>query len=229
MMNKENKERLDNIVLIPELWEDDDGFGFYQFAYFTDFDDKVYHAKAEDSFSKSILKNWDDIRKRETPYLKNLAGDLSEEYNNPNPSHDEIKEFMCEHLSNIFMRKVVDISFYHKELGSNSLWVNYQKKNEHNPSHNHSGLYSFVWYLDIPEEIRNECYEQESNSRSRGLIQFFSSRTDDLMALNPKTNDFFIFNASQIHQVYPFYSDNTRVSMAGNIHLIVFEDGEILS
>ena len=34
------------------------------------------------------------------------------------------------------------------------LWVNFQKKNEFNPIHNHSGLYSFVIWVKIPYDCK---------------------------------------------------------------------------
>jgi hypothetical protein len=99
-----------------------------------------------------------------------------------------------------------------------SLWINYQKPYEFNPPHCHDGVLSFVMYASIPEEIRSEYLDSHSpHAKMRGLIQFSSERTNEVFNFNPQTNDIFIFESTHKHEVFPFYSDNTRVSVAGNI------------
>jgi hypothetical protein len=120
------------------------------------------------------------------------------------------------------MKKITSINLH-------SFWVIYAHSNEIIPIHTHPGLYAFTWYLDIPEEIRNESQLQHDHIRTRGTIQFISKRTNDTMEINPKTNDVLIFKTDHNHQIYPYHTDNIRISMAGNIDSITFEDGETIT
>ena len=58
------------------------------------------------------------------------------------------------------------------------LWVNFQKQHEFNPMHNHTGLWSFVIFMKIPYDWR-EQYEipffKESGDPSAGNFQFVYS------------------------------------------------------
>ena len=43
-----------------------------------------------------------------------------------------------------------------EKLKLKPFWVNYQKQNEFNPLHNHSGLYSFVVFMKIPTHWKEQ-------------------------------------------------------------------------
>ena len=45
-----------------------------------------------------------------------------------------------------------------------ALWVNYMKKHEFNPPHDHSDQLSFVIFLKVPEEITKEQEEYKGKS-----------------------------------------------------------------
>lgn len=223
MINIERKERLDSQVLdtkdIPSGTQ-------IEFNSVELFKDTIQFNRVPDELTKKILEEYNKSNKEDA--REGLAGDLSEEYF-LTINIEDIRQFFIEDLSNRFGLPIKYISFAEKipETGEEQeqIWVNEMKTNEHNPLHTHTGILSFVWYLDVPEEIRKECYDQESNSRSRGLIQFVSMLSEDHLLINPRTNDVLIFNSLQKHQVYPFYSNNKRVSMAGNIYKIIFENG----
>ena len=154
------------------------------------------------------------------PHNKNLAGDIESEHRITNENAIlAVSEELKIHVENIFQQKPFNISLM-SEYKKNDLWINRQKKTEFNPAHNHSGVYSFVIYADIPEEIKQEYKDSIGNTGTRGLIQFHSEMTNDKLLFNPSTYIILIFESSHMHQVYPFYSDNTRISIAGNIHEI---------
>ncbi len=185
-------------------------------------DDEIYVTKMPDSLRMSLLTYWKGISlgykseelRRETK--KHLAGDIHEEYRIehgklPGQLKKDFDSTFISGLNEIINDQILEIKMDH-------LWVNYMKKTEHNPLHSHGGLFSFVAYLDVPEQIRQESKSQDkiANAISRGRIEFVSS-TGGYKSLNPKTGDMFIFKSSQMHQVYPFYSDNVRISMSGNL------------
>ena len=103
-----------------------------------------------------------------------------------------------------------------------ALWVNYQKKNEFNPPHDHDGKLSFVIYLDIPEALKEENQNYIGKSCGPGGIQFlYGDGPRDCvtyMSHFPETRDMFIFPAWLKHWVSPYQSDCTRISVSGNVH-----------
>lgn len=219
--------------IIPELNEGENHI-FFDYN-LSNFDDKVYHTKSNLELTKQLFRKWKIIRKNKPPQeeeLKSLAGDLKEEYfyrSGMDIPFSYIENFIKVNLERGLGREILEISFCSQGSDQYSLWLNVMHRYEHNPTHSHDGVFSFVWYLDIPEEIRQECYNQKSNSKTRGTIQFSSNRTNNSLVLNPKTADVFIFESWHTHQVYPFYTDNERYSMAGNVHSITFKDGETLT
>lgn len=107
------------------------------------------------------------------------------------------------------------------------IWVNFQKKGEYNPVHNHSGVYSFTLWVNIPyrrsDEIayapktptevnKNGCFSFYYLS-TLGNIQEYTIELDKSFE-----NKLIFFPAAMRHAVYPFFtSDEYRVSVAGNI------------
>ena len=111
------------------------------------------------------------------------------------------------------------------EITSSNLWINFQKKNEYNPRHGHSGDLSFVMFLKIPDELKKENEEKQlvHNNRGSGTIKFhygenlpFNKHAHEEL---PNEGDMFIFPAWLQHSVTPFFSDVERISVSGNINL----------
>ena len=103
----------------------------------------------------------------------------------------------------------------------NALWVNYMKKHEYNPPHDHSDWLSFVIFLKVPEEITKEQEDFVGNSAGPGSLSFLygegNRQSITYQSVKPKERDIFIFPAWIKHYVAPFYSDVTRISVSGNI------------
>ena len=111
--------------------------------------------------------------------------------------------------------------------GLDRLWVNFQKQHEFNPMHNHSGIYSFVVFMKIPTDWR-EQYEipfvKESNAPKAGDFEFVY--IDIMGNIRPYTYSLdssfegimLFFPAEMMHQVYPFYNcEEERITISGNI------------
>ena len=108
-------------------------------------------------------------------------------------------------------------------------WVNYQKQNEFNPLHDHSGVYSFVIWMKIPfkwEEQNKKDIARKSNSPRISTFQFVYSNIFGESCMFPYelSSEFegtMLFFPSQLHhEVYPFYDcDEERISVSGNIGL----------
>lgn len=114
-------------------------------------------------------------------------------------------------------------------LKLNNLWVNFQKKTEFNPNHNHSGIMSFVIWIRIPYDLNREIAESPgrySNANMASAFQF--SYTDVLGQIKNKDiyldksaeGKILMFPNKMMHCVYPFYtSDDYRISVSGNVCL----------
>jgi hypothetical protein len=116
----------------------------------------------------------------------------------------------------------------------NNLWVNFQKKHEFNPNHNHTGVMSFVIWIKIPYNLQTELNAapgRRSNGNIASAFQFTYSdalgnhKTQDLYLDKSAEGKILLFPNKMIHCVYPFYtSDEYRISVSGNISLKVKND-----
>lgn len=109
------------------------------------------------------------------------------------------------------------------------LWVNFMKKGEFNPIHNHTGMYSFVLWYKVPYFANIEDTAspgRRASSNRSGKFEF--TFTNILGNISGSVIDvdktwegrMILFPALLNHQVYPFYSsDDYRISVAGNLFL----------
>jgi hypothetical protein len=162
------------------------------------------------------------------PYNVHLAGAIEHEY----------ALFKC--------RDIVDNFFYNcnirtglkklrldKEYGK-SLWVNFQKKYEHNPVHNHDGQFSFVTWVKIPYSLEEELKCAHARSRTAATapaFQFFFNKSvpdphwpvsDYIIEVDKSWEGTCLFFPSNLqHMVTPFYTSNEyRISVSGNLILV---------
>ena len=111
-------------------------------------------------------------------YTKNLAGNIRREYS---------LEDAIPYLSDIVLplSQAYDDQFdYTSQLSFSknkhplfltSSWVNFQKKHEFNPTHDHAGVISYVLYINIPYDYKDEVkYSPGSESKNpyAGIFEF---------------------------------------------------------
>ena len=115
-----------------------------------------------------------------------------------------------------------------------SFWVNFQKENEFNPLHDHGGIFSFVIWVKIPTDWREQHalpISANSNSPKASDFEFrYSTMVGDIghyaYHLDKEAEGMMLyFPAKLIHIVYPFYNcDEERISISGNILLDISEN-----
>lgn len=105
------------------------------------------------------------------------------------------------------------------------LWVNFQKKYEFNPLHDHGGMFSFVIWMKIPYDYENEKelpWVKGSNSEETvgNFVLLDRSMNNHIFFMNKNIEGHCVFFPSNFyHMVYPFYtSDEERISISGNIY-----------
>jgi uncharacterized protein (TIGR02466 family) len=200
------------------------------------FGPSIYHSKMNEDMLTTLRKIAEDSRISGKDMRPNLAGNIDRErewvgdqetfeifYNQLKPhlrafSESEEERFQAQLIKEGYRSNYDKMEFRF----STNPWINYQKANEFNPIHSHSGQYSSVLYINVPEEIAQENEHGQSNMTCRGQIEFIGDATDRLGAngthkLIPETGDILLFDARLKHCVYPFTSDVERISMSFNV------------
>jgi hypothetical protein len=113
-------------------------------------------------------------------------------------------------------------------------WVNFQKKHEFNPPHNHGGIVSFVIWIKIPYNIEDENATAGSKKSQTPLAGQFSFHYTNVLgkishyhipADNSVEGTLLIFPSELNHSVNPFYtSDDYRISVSGNVKFLTSQD-----
>jgi hypothetical protein len=116
-------------------------------------------------------------------------------------------------------------------IALDSCWVNFQKKYEFNPLHNHGGMLSFVIWTHVPYDMEDERKLSpgvESNYNSAGMFSFLYNdsvggiKSHSIPVDKSMENKIILFPSSFFHMVYPFFSsDGYRISVSGNFKLKV--------
>jgi len=177
----------------------------------------LYHAKLDEKILDQIRNLCSkDKQKDNRAYL---AGHLDHEY--------KIDPIKLEHiLSPVFENFYgVHKTFYNRYAEGQYVvgaWVNYMKKGDFNPLHEHSNCdWSGVIYLQIPDELRQEQNSWIGTDTGPGGI-LFRQKIDTIpsfinsVSFYPVVGDTFIFPSQLKHSVYPFKSDGERITVAFN-------------
>ena len=186
-----------------------------------------------------ITNEIEKLSNNSEPYNNKLAGHIKEEYSLEHIK-DQVSNYFLEIGKHWLSENPGVIETYEEcrkakswSLGMDSLWVNKQKKHEFNPVHHHSGVLSFVIWINIPYNLEEEekVFPDISNNETY-TSKFFFAYTDILgrnrqMVLPIDKNwegTMLMFPATLHHGVYPFYtSDDYRISVSGNIQIKVHE------
>jgi len=106
----------------------------------------------------------------------------------------------------------------------NSFWVNFQKENEFNPLHGHGGVFSFVIFVKIPTDWREQYKLTNSVDPAISNFEFrYSTILGNIdkydYPLDKKSEGTMLFFPAKLsHQVHPFYNcDKERITISGNI------------
>ena len=189
------------------------------------------------SWLKSEVKK---AKEKNIDARKGLIGHINEEYNivkSDNANFIEYENF----IKRCAFNKYYD-SFWDKtdiltegcDLKIQQTWVNFQKKYEFNPPHNHSGVFSWIIFLNIPYNLEDEDRVfPEVSTNTKGDFRQPSTSRLCFSQISPTEKggiDHIVFNVDKSfegkilmfpsymqHQVFPFYtSDDYRITISGN-------------
>ena len=104
-----------------------------------------------------------------------------------------------------------------------TMWINYQHKHDYNPPHIHSGTLSFVIYCKVPKKIFEE--QAVSNTQDAGKILFQWGEvahplTNASFTVEPYEGLLLVFPANMSHSVPSFWTDDERITVAGNFVVV---------
>lgn len=161
-----------------------------------------------------------------------LAGHLVEEYEFPRvPGLESYLYSLVNHYAQRWPNYLDEMDFMFEDLPVTlgPLWINYQRKHEYNPPHNHSGVFSFVIWVKIPYDLEQEqsLWKKPINGGvNSGCFQFlYNTGWNRIHTWTLPTDRQFegkccLFPAGLMHTVFPFYtSDEPRISISGNFKL----------
>jgi len=196
----------------------------------------VVEAQLPEDVTKDIWKVIKKARKKPENMKGELAGNISSSIKLDSSSPllekfigEVIPSFMDSHIQNYGApwRTVMKEG---EGFNLESLWVNFQKKHEFNPPHDHSGVFSFVIWMQIPTSYAEQrklpvCAESNADNH---ISNFAFSYTNTLgkvstFAYNMEKEAegyMVMFPSQMLHQVFPFYeNDGERISISGNVNI----------
>jgi hypothetical protein len=178
-------------------------------------------------------------KERGEKYNNTLVGHMKEEYEMEDITESFNKFLLSDCLASPQMQKnMKEYNFLNEDrpIYISDMWVNFQKKYEFNPPHDHSGLFSFVVFINIPYDLKEEekyfgeIRKKEGDRTQNHTSKFAFLNTDysGRISCDPLDVDksfegkMLLFSAKQIHQVFPFFtSDDYRITVSGNMKLLV--------
>ena len=182
---------------------------------------------------------WDAIsEENKESFSKDLAGNISKSEHLKDKDNWFYEKVLKKHTEKMFYRNWDNFSKYHieeerpfPEFELNSFWVNFQKQHEFNPLHNHTGVYSFVIFMKIPTDWKEQyALPISANSGSPSASDFVFVWGDNQgnifsenFRLSPKDEGRMLFFPAKLqHMVYPFYEcEEERITISGNINSYV--------
>ena len=159
-----------------------------------------------------------------------LAGNMEKEFY-LNESFEKIlfpyTSLLADEFYNLNNEILVDTKKQPVDWKFSKPWINFQKKYEFNPMHDHAGTYSFVLWIQIPYDLKEELEFQNcknSNSERNSLFCFtylnhYGQFVENTLPIDKTWEGTMILFPSKLqHQVFPFFtSDDYRISISGNL------------
>ena len=174
---------------------------------------------------------WRCIENKKGDQKKKLAGNISSSYSLMDRG-DWFFTNVCTPLINSYSERFYNLGDSIPIMGvhpyyMSTWWVNYQKQNEFNPIHNHTGVYSFVIWMKIPYDSKKQNLKDIARGSNNPQIGNFQFVYADILGrsesheyrLSPEYEGTMLFFPAELdHMVYPFYDcDEDRISISGNI------------
>ena len=186
----------------------------------------VAQMKADQNFCQRLLETGKTLTR---PYNDYLIGQIEKEL-----QFDLKKDLWIERELETYTNTWID--GYKRFSGDNSLnpfykldslWINFQKAGEYNPTHIHTGCtLSFIIYLEVPQEMLDEWkvpLKTLGTSPGCTILTYGEDQNGVVTQrlIKPSKDILLMFPASLRHAVPHFNSKNvTRTTVSGNISFL---------
>ena len=181
---------------------------------------------------------WNCIENREKKIYEHLAGNLYGSYSLKKNNnfynliiHPLVKHWIKIYGDSIFSNQIKILPWASSNMQTylNDWWVNFQHEGDYNPIHDHGGIFSFVIWMKIPTDWKDQKkLPRSTNSTSNTVsnfqflyIDYFGKIKTYTYYMSPKMEGTMLFFPANLkHIVYPFYNcKQERISISGNISL----------
>ena len=164
-------------------------------------------------------------------FTKYLAGHIQDEYQIK--VTNDYSNYICDCIANnpitINYLNKIDTLSKNCPIFLDKSWINFQKKHEFNPLHDHQGVFSFIIFMQIPYKLKEELkvYTDANGQYTSCLSFIFTDTNGSVVDKNCYVDESYlykmlIFPAKLKHMVYPFYtSDKERITVSGNVGIFV--------
>ena len=184
----------------------------------------VFYIRLPDRIKERMLADAQDIYDLPSHEYQ-LAGEIEKQRR----YKEETVKWFVEETSRIFQiyraehckfHEIPDIIFQYE---INDIWVNFMEAGEVNPTHVHGGDLSFVYFLKVPWQIRDEGILHEGRNSAPGRLTFDYTHDSHIpwgtctKSIEPKEGHMVIFPSMLRHYVSPFKSKVQRISISGNL------------
>jgi hypothetical protein len=179
-------------------------------------------------------------KKQTKPYNELLVANIENEFgfddNDKKVLYPKILPYLKDYVEKYVTPNDKEINF---DLEIRDIWINFQRQGEYNPPHIHPGHLSFCFYVQIPEELKDEktiafahppgsiSFTLQEYPKIRGVLNNLEMQIDNAVLPKwfynhlPRTCDLIVFPSYVSHFVESFKTAGIeRVSIAGNAFLM---------
>jgi len=201
----------------------------------------IFQSEVDSNFIKDLLDTGSKLTREEDDWREKLAGNMKHggSYIYKEEFILKAEPYLLTYMERFFddiietygmkqIDKLMDVQVDRRQrrdgkLRLDTMWINYQHKYDFNPPHTHRGALSFVIFCKVPKRIFTE--QAVTNSKDAGKILFQYGEqthplTGSLFPIEPYEGLFLVFPANMNHFVPTFWTDDERISVAGNFVVV---------
>ena len=170
-----------------------------------------------------VVRDQLDLDPKECPKFSKFVTDMANEFiymrSQALIMNQIIQCFTLNPLSNLFIPEE------HFKLKLKELWLNSMVAGDYQPVHQHSGLFSFVAYINVPytneeeHELNKNVEEQKNVNGFTEFMNFFGHDNIKINVSKKIEQNLVLFPSWVTHTVYPFRSKGRRITVSGNLYI----------
>ena len=175
------------------------------------------YLKEMDKINKELIRKGKKLQKENKGRIVSNEGGFQ---SNPIERDDVVKNF----YDKIYKDVLEYIKLYNLKdnlnLGFSKPWINIKPPGSFNWSHHHHGIFSFVYYMDVPKNSGDILFESPHKcSFLKYGFDMFNSINSLTHTITPEKNMLLMFPGELWHRVMPNKSKQSRISVSFNLYV----------